>query len=581
MKPAQPKAPPAPKDRPHVEHGDQVYFQHKGEPYRGKVLSHGEHGCTVELNTGARHKVRWENLLGHHTRGQIAFEIVEQGEDGFIVADPGGRYRYVHDPLEGEDGDAGDSLTKALALSESPLERIMAIRDHERQESPLMKALRGGGKPKKNAPGLTLQDVTDKLGHRTKRWKKTGQEAPKPHQAKPEAPKATHPPEHADASNGQTVKFKAGDFEGEGKILAHGAKGAQVQDKSGRIHKVDWSEIHEREGKASKPEAAAAGKPDLKAMVGEAKAQRERHAELAEKHGADDKPVKVAHKDGRAGLVSPDLQRKGGWRFTRMDGDGPVGHSEHGSKKDALREAMSSGYEPGDAAAEGNKDFFSESETKGLPRKAEQPYHTWEELESHAEEAQSQFSGVLHQIAGKMGLRTDLAPEDLKDDALESKDGFLFLGPIKKKERAQRKVDGEYDGDWGKVTDLIRATISVSSFDEVHQAVAAVKAAGLHLAQRPKDKFAEPTHAGYRDLMTIVKLPNGMLAELQYHLKPITAAKAVHHHDYAEMGKLQAKYGEEAPTGAWSDEDHAAFHASVKRQREGYDAAWKKAGGTD
>lgn len=499
-----PKAP-KPADRPHLERGDEIYFQHKGEPYLGKVLSHGEHGCTVELNGGGRHKVRWEGVVGHKRRMQPELSIVDQGEDGFVARDQrSGRLRYIADPLDEAEGEA-DTMAKSF-LPADPIDRILALRiDHE---TPLDKAL-------KNGPGLSLQSVTTKTGVQTKRWKRNG-EAPKK-ERKPAAPKAGGgqpaasgpPPGHHDAKEGQSVSFKAGDFHGKGKIYGKpGPNGAHVMDSSGRVHQVRWDEIHEREGKAVAKEprlVVSNGKPAKSGAAG----------------GGDEPPIDTS------------------------------------------------------------KPFFPESAQK-LPRKAQQPWNTWEELEAHAQEAHAEFGKILSGVGAKLGLRTDLnSPDDLKDDHIENADGYLFMGPIKKKDRAQRKVDGEYEGDWNKVTDIVRATISVATFADVHKAVAAVEAAGLHLAQRPKDKFAEPTHAGYRDLMTIVKLPNGMLAELQYHLKPITAAKAEHHHDYAEMGKLQTKYGEEAPSSAWSDEDHAAFHHFVGRQKKGYGAAWRKAGGTD
>lgn len=111
----------------------------------------------------------------------------------------------------------------------------------------------------------------------------------------------------------------------------------------------------------------------------------------------------------------------------------------------------------------------------------------------------------------------------------------------------------------------------------MHAAIAAVQEAGLELAQKPKDRFSAPKKEGYRDLLTVVKLPNGMLAEIQYHLKPISAAKSAAHKDYEHVRTLEAKYGDDEPSDSWSPEDHKSYYAAMKRQRDVYDAAWDKA----
>jgi hypothetical protein len=231
----------------------------------------------------------------------------------------------------------------------------------------------------------------------------------------------------------------------------------------------------------------------------------------------------------------------------------------------------------GDGAASAES-LFPPEEVAKLPARTKQPYKTWDELTKHGEEGLTEFKSALDGVAKKLGLRTDKAkPDEMDESDISSKDGFVFVAPLKGEARAKEKVEGEYGGDWSQVRDVIRATITVSSMAEIRSTMAAVAAAGLLLAQKPKDKFTNPTPEGYRDLNTIVKLPNGMVAELQYHLKPITAAKATAHKDYEVSRSLSAKYGEDAPSEAWSDEDHAEFHQALKRQKDTYSAAWKKA----
>lgn len=79
----------------HLERDDEVYFNDRDGPRRGRVLCHGKHGCTVECD-GRRQRVKWEHVLGHHKRAQPEHRLVEQGEDGAILEDARGRRRYLH-----------------------------------------------------------------------------------------------------------------------------------------------------------------------------------------------------------------------------------------------------------------------------------------------------------------------------------------------------------------------------------------------------------------------------------------------------------------------------------------------------
>jgi predicted RNA methylase/superfamily II DNA or RNA helicase len=85
-------------------------------------------------------------------------------------------------------------------------------------------------------------------------------------------------------------------------------------------------------------------KADLNGMMARSRDQRLAREAKAKEIGAGVGSVKLKHADGRAALLSPDLQRDGGWRFTRLDADGPVGHSEYDSKEAAAAEALRAGY---------------------------------------------------------------------------------------------------------------------------------------------------------------------------------------------------------------------------------------------
>lgn len=80
--------------------GDEVFFHHKGEPKVGKVLCVGKHGCHVEDDGGARHKLKWHHLNGHKSRVQQDYKVLHYGEDGMIIENQHGKRRFVGIPPE-------------------------------------------------------------------------------------------------------------------------------------------------------------------------------------------------------------------------------------------------------------------------------------------------------------------------------------------------------------------------------------------------------------------------------------------------------------------------------------------------
>ncbi len=225
---------------------------------------------------------------------------------------------------------------------------------------------------------------------------------------------------------------------------------------------------------------------------------------------------------------------------------------------------------------------FSQEEIDSLPHSdaIRQPAKTWDELQAKGEEGRKQFVDALGPVTKLLKLRTDVSlPENLTDEDLDGGDNFLFVAPNKSEARAREKVEREYDGDWDRLKDMIRGSITVSSMEDLRDAVLAVEKAGLKIAAKPKDKFTKPTPEGYRDLNTLMQLPNGMYAELQFHLTPMIAAKNEAHDYYAIMQTLQRKNGMEEPDDTWSDRDTAKFNDMRTRQRELYGPAWEKATG--
>lgn len=82
---------------------------------------------------------------------------------------------------------------------------------------------------------------------------------------------------------------------------------------------------------------------DFNAILASAKERTALAKQLAEPGAA----VRLKHADGRYALAGPDMSSPGGFRLTRFDGDGPVGHTEHATLEDAVLEGLRAHYTPG------------------------------------------------------------------------------------------------------------------------------------------------------------------------------------------------------------------------------------------
>ena len=446
-----------PQPRADVEVGDELYVHHEGQPCTGCVVAHGRHGVTVDVS-GKHHKLKWDKVLGHKTRAQQRYDVIEQGEDGMLVQDAQGRRRYVAIPPESKE----DPMV-AKSFGRRPVLLFMKA---------------GGAAP---GPGLSKKQITDKNGVQTTRWVSTS---------------AGGPP----AQKGQHVGFKNGEHSGHGEVTAAGQHGVTVKDPAGGEHRVLHDKItHQWEGEGA--------------------------------------PTESPHKDAKAAPASA-------------------------------------------PAATGAAGLFPADEVASLPDKVNQPAKSWDELVEKGTEGLTHFRDMMGKVQQTMGLKSGMKPEDITPEQWENDDGYLFIAPLKGAKRAAEKVEADYGGDWSQLRDIVRGTISVPSMDHVKQAIGHLKTAGLELAQKPKNRFEKPTPEGYRDLMTFVKLPNGMVAELQIHVKSMTLAKEKGHKDYEITRTMQGKYGEPQPSDKWDDSDHTGFYAAVKRQKDIYDSAWQKSSGS-
>jgi hypothetical protein len=177
-------------------------------------------------------------------------------------------------------------------------------------------------------------------------------------------------------------------------------------------------------------------------------------------------------------------------------------------------------------------------------------------------------------------------PEKLNEDDYmlpehwDSDKGFLFMGPLKGEKRAREKVDADYGGDWSQVKDMVRATIAVPKVTQIPKVLRTLEQNGMELAQQPKNNLVKPLPGGYRDLNLIVRMPNGLLAELQIHVKPMTLAKEKGHKPYEVTRSIEGKYKQKGlgdQPDKWNDEDREAHGKAMAEQEKLYGDAWEKA----
>lgn len=233
-----------PKD---VAVGDELYVHHCGQPHTCRVVAHGRHGVTGEVE-GEHHPFTWDKVLGHKKRATLRYAIKDQGEDGMILEDRAGNRRYMATPNESK-----EDPYMAKAFGGRP---VLFLKADPQPKGP-------------TRPGLTEKHLTDKRGVPTTRYVRAQKDQPK--ERRRAAPGAEAGAAHGYGTHnleaGDTVHFAAGDFQGSGTIVGEpGADGAHVKDASGRVHQVRWSEVtgHEpREGTA-KPAVAAGVKGEQK-----------------------------------------------------------------------------------------------------------------------------------------------------------------------------------------------------------------------------------------------------------------------------------------------------------------------------
>lgn len=218
-----------PQPRGDVEVGDQIYIHHKGGTCCGRVLCHGQHGTTVDVD-GAQHRVKWDKVLGHKQRIPMRFKVVEHGEDGMLVEDGQGKRRFMRVPPEARET---DQLAKALSASQQP--NHIKIMQNQREIILFFKAAPAGQQIQRQAPAAAAAEKPaapaageDKAGGEGWAERPAGAGAP---------------------PDGQHVAFRNGEHRGHGQVKASGEHGVTIADSAGGEHRVRHEQVtHDWQG---------------------------------------------------------------------------------------------------------------------------------------------------------------------------------------------------------------------------------------------------------------------------------------------------------------------------------------------
>lgn len=325
---------------------------------------------------------------------------------------------------------------------------------------------------------------------------------------------------------GDRMRFQAGAFQGQGEVVSAGEDGAKIKDAAGREHGVHWHEMQGRQGKGGQDPGQS--------------------RELTSSSQGQAQPAKVDEAASTVGANS-------------------------GVEADRIEAEVNAGIK-----AAGMDQFFADAGA-GLPEKAVSSFKTWDEISAKAEEAQTAFTKLME------GVGKAIDGQSVRFDTYDyTQPGIIYgVGPVKTQESAARKVNSKYGGDWSRLSDLVRGSIGFDSAEEMRDGIEQLKKAGLKLASVPENKFAHPTPAGYRDMNLNFIMPNGVVGELQLHLKPVLDAKNAGHKLYEESRVLEQELRnqvQDAPP-AYGDSNNKAERLTqlLNEQRLLYGRAMQKA----
>lgn len=272
--------------------------------------------------------------------------------------------------------------------------------------------------------------------------------------------------------------------------------------------------------------------------------------------------------------------------FDDEEGDRARFNPHHGAdgKFSSSDEAATTTHPPADAP---KLEHVFGDHINALPTNCANAVHSREDLFARAPHALADFDssmdhgqGVDRAIGGKAIRPTSEADflNTLKTPGVPA----VIIAPLKSEKRAAEKVEGKYQGDYSRLTDVVRGTIAV---DKVHELPAALKAIdsemgkrGWTLAQRPEDRISTPCAGGYRDAVLKYRNEKGIVAEILVSTKAMILAEQGEGRKLFEQYRVidEASKRENRPKTA---EEKSQLDALDAAMQKGYNDAWRSSGG--
>jgi len=253
--------------------------------------------------------------------------------------------------------------------------------------------------------------------------------------------------------------------------------------------------------------------------------------------------------------------------------------ADKGETTDAVKEVPEAATE---AATEASTIHFPAELMFKAGHTSHSEQDNWDDHVAAAEEnmdkSEDSFQAVLDLEKGLSEvIEADVLPFDKAVERAGKNDprSMILIAPIKGHERAAAKVRDKYGGDWSRLNDSVRATVSVASVDDIPEVMHSVQneleERGWKIAPHSvEDKFKNPTPVGYRDVKLLAVAPNGQMAEIQVNVHSMLHAKQTEGHAlYEEWRTLAEKADRE-------DADKDRMDELAAEQRVVYQKAYEK-----
>jgi hypothetical protein len=141
-------------------------------------------------------------------------------------------------------------------------------------------------------------------------------------------------------------------------------------------------------------------------------------------------------------------------------------------------------------------------------------------------------------------------------------------------ERTKEKVDTDYNGDWKKITDIVRGSISFANFEDLELAINDLEQ-DFQLVH-VKDRFKEPTETGYMAYyINFRDKNNGIIGEMQFVICHLEAENKNQHKDYELVRSIKAEAKKQMRN--ITEEEQQIITDAINKSKSIYTEAYQKA----